>query len=152
MPRRRRPSKSEAAVVAHLRTTGIPFVHDQAGFFEGRPLLRPDVVVPSLRLVIEVDGIQHMPGRSTKWKSYTRGGVNPNDLYKDEACAAAGFHVARIPYTVKVCDVSKVVDRALEHARKYPTGPLLGAYRTDYYHHPRPLPWVGGQVIDLTSD
>ena len=127
-------------------------MHDTAGFFEGRERLRPDAVVPSLRLVIEYDGIQHFERSRGKIGRYLAHGGRANDAYKDEACLAADIHLARIPYTVPLADIPGVVDRAIALVRGGDV--LLSAVGSDYYDCPTALPRRprAPEVIDLTGD
>lgn len=138
MRRRRGPSAGEKCVVDTLKRLGYTVLHDEAGFFEGRPLLRPDVVVPVLNLVFEYDGEQHFRTAGRKYYRYRRNGGCDNDRYKDEACASAGIHLARIPFNTKLSDIPKLVLEAVSIAVENKC--LLTASGSDYYDCPRALP------------
>ena len=83
----------------------------------GRHNMELDCYDPSLRLAVEYDGAQHY-----KYIPYFHGtkaafeNQKYRDLLKDQMCQAAGVHLIRVPYTVKLEDIKGHIERELKAA------------------------------------
>lgn len=83
----------------------------------GRHNMELDCYEPSLRLAVEYDGAQHY-----KYIPHFHGtkaafeNQRYRDLLKEQMCQAAGVHLIRVPYTVKLQDIKSYLEKELRTA------------------------------------
>lgn len=102
-------SKGEKRIAQYLDNLGINYVYDKPYFNDlvgtGGRLLRPDFIIPSLKLWIEFDGIQHFKPRDFTGKMSEQQIqeqfklVQQNDQIKDQYAKANNWTLIRIPFT-----------------------------------------------------
>lgn len=102
-------SKGEKRVAQYLDNLGINYIYNKKYFNDlvgtGGGLLRPDFIIPSLKIWIEYDGIQHYEprdfsgGMSEQQLQEQFKLVQQNDQIKDQYAKDNNWTLIRIPYT-----------------------------------------------------
>ena len=97
----------EECIKVFLDNKHIDYIHDE-GYFKdlkgiGGNLLRPDFIIPSLKIWIEFDGIQHFEptdfaGKGEEWANKQFEINKYHDGLKDEYAKEHGWKLIRIPY------------------------------------------------------
>lgn len=102
-------TKGEKRITQYLDNLGIDYIYDKPYFNDlvgtGGGLLRPDFIIPSLKIWIEYDGIQHFEAKSFNTKmseqqvqeEYNR--TVQNDQIKDQYAKDNNWILVRIPFT-----------------------------------------------------
>lgn len=102
-------SQGEKRIAQYLDNLGIHYIYDKPYFNDlfgiGGRLLRPDFIIPSLKIWIEFDGIQHFKpvdfaGNISKQQIQLNFKlVQQNDQIKDQYAKDNNWTLIRIPYT-----------------------------------------------------
>lgn len=100
-------SKGEYKILKYLNDTNISYNYNITYFKNLRGinggLLRPDFIIPSLRIWIEYDGIQHFEpkdfaGKGEEWSNKMFELTQINDRLKNEYAKKYNWKLIRIPY------------------------------------------------------
>ena len=102
-------SKGEKRIAQYLDNLGINYIYDKPYFNDlvgtGGILLRPDFIIPSLKIWIEYDGIQHyeptdFTGKMSEQQIQERFETGQqNDNIKDQYAKDHNWTLIRIPFT-----------------------------------------------------
>ena len=115
-------SKGEKRVAKYLDNKNIKYVHDKYYFKDLKNskgnILRPDFIIPNLKIWIEYDGMQHFEvvdftSKNQKQAEDKFKETQENDKIKNEYAKKYNWKLIRIPYT-EYDNIEKILEKELE--------------------------------------
>lgn len=119
-------SKGERKIIEYLDNINIDYSHDIVYFKDligvNGGLLRPDFIIPSFKIWIEYDGIQHFEpkdfaNKGEEWAKEMLILTQSNDKLKDEYANKHGWKLIRIPYW-EYNNIENILDEILNKSNE----------------------------------